>query len=101
MGVGYLSVNGSESEDGSSLLVDESAESGLSLNEHERDLLSPAELGQPHNDLDGVDVVGDDHKLGLAFLDESCNVVESVLDNGTLFLFDGLLPGGLLSSGLS
>jgi hypothetical protein len=88
---------------GGRLLVDQLAESGLALDEAVGDVLVAAEVGEPDNQFDGVDVVGDDDELGLALLDESGHVVETALDVsglggvGLLFVL-GL--GGLQKTGL-
>ena len=69
----------SEGDDGGVLLVDQFAEGSLSLHEAVGDFQFAAEVGEPDDQLDGVDVVGDDHQLGLLLLDELGDVVESEL----------------------
>ncbi len=80
--------------------MDVSTELGLSLNEQEWNLLPPAELWQPHNNLDRINIMGNNNQFGLAFLDESCNMVETVFDNRSLFLVNGVVASSLLSGGL-
>lgn len=73
----------SQGNDGGSLLVDELAEACLTLDEGVGDTLLSAESGQEDEELNGVNVVGHDDKLGLALLNELGDVVETVLeDNG-------------------
>merc|ERR1719290_741441 len=57
----------------------------------------PAEGWQEHHQLNGVNIVGDDHKLGLLLLDKSGHGVDSVADDsgtlsGSVLLASG--PGG-------
>ena len=93
-----FSADVGEGDAGSGLKVDELAEVGLSADEAEGDTLLSAESGEVHHDLDGVDVVGDDNKLGLVLLDESGHVVETKLEvHGLLGLVGGVL---VLSTGL-
>lgn len=77
-----------EGDAGSGLLVDELAEASLALNEAVGDSLLSAESREEDEELNGVDVVSHNNKLGLALLNELGNVVETELDD------DGL--GGLL-----
>ncbi len=70
-----------------------------------------AKSWQPHNQFDGVDIVGNDNKLGLAGLHELGDVVETILNElrllgvvlslALLFLGGLLLKTLLLSSALS
>lgn len=85
----------SEGDGGGGLLVDELAESSFTLNEGEGDVVLSAELGQEDNELNGVNVVGDKHELGLLVLNEGGDVVKTELDD------DGLLGLHLLVVGLS
>lgn len=96
-----LLLNLSESKAGSGLLVDEGTESGLSLNEAVRNIVLSAESRKVENELDGVDVVGDDNELGLSVLDEGGDVGKSELNNDGLLsglLFTSLISGFLLES---
>ena len=77
----------SESDAGGGLEVHKLAEVGLAADEAEGDTLLSAESGQVNNELNRVDVVGDDNELGLVLLDEVGHVVETELE------VDGL--GGL------
>lgn len=83
------------------LLVDNRAEPGLTLDDGVRNAHFPAESGQVDDQLDGINVVGDQHESGLLVLNQTDNVVETVLDSVWL-LADILLllafgdGGGLL-----
>jgi len=78
----------SESDAGSGLLVDELAEACLTLDEGEGDTLLSAESGEESEELNGVNVVSHNNKLGLTLLNKLGNVVETELDDNGL--------GGLL-----
>jgi hypothetical protein len=56
----------------------------------------PAESGQEDDQLDGVDVVGNDNQRSLLGLDEGDTVVQPVLGEEGLL---GVLGGGLLTLG--
>jgi len=90
----------SEGEDGSGLLVDDGTETGLALDDGVRDTHLLAERRKEDNELDGVDVVGDEDKRSLLVLDQADNVVETVLDGvgllGDILLLLALLDGGSL-----
>ena len=73
------------------LLVDQLAEGGFSLDEAVGDVELSAEVGQPDDQLNGVDVVGNDDQLGLLLLDELGDVVESELEMVGLGVLDFLL----------
>jgi len=89
----------SEGNTGSGLGVDELAEVGLSAEEGEGDTLSSAESGQVNHHLNGVDVVGNDDKLGLVFFNKGGHVVETELEsNGLGGLASTTFLGGLLQS---
>jgi len=97
----------SECDGGSCLEVDELAEVGLSADEAEGDSLLSAESGQVDNELNGVDVVGNDNKLGLVLFDEGGHVVETKLEMHGLLSLSGatglslsLQSLGLLNAGL-
>lgn len=70
-----------QSNNGSSLLVNKSSETSLTLDDGVRNTHLSAESRDEDNELDGVDVVGNKNKLGLLVLDEGNNVVETVLNN--------------------
>jgi hypothetical protein len=67
-------------ESGTDLLVDDGTKTSLALNDGVRDTHLAAESGKEDNELNGVDVVGDQDKRGLLVLNETNNVVETVLD---------------------
>lgn len=63
------------------LLVDNGTETGLTLDNGVRDTHLAAESGEEDDELNGVNVVGDQDKRSLLVLDEADNVVETVLDS--------------------
>jgi len=65
-------VDGREREDGGLLLVHELAEEALVVDDGVRDAHLAAEGGEPHDELHGVNVGGDDDELGLLLLDGPC-----------------------------
>ena len=75
-----LRLNVLGSNDGSGLLVDDSTETGLALDDDVGDTHLAAESGEEDNKLDGVNIVGDDDKGSLLGLDEGNTVVQTVLD---------------------
>lgn len=87
-----------EGEDSGGLLVDDRTETGLALDDGVRDTHLLAERGEEDDELDGVDVVGNQDEGGLLVLDEADNVVETVLDGvgllGDILLLLALLDGG-------
>jgi hypothetical protein len=90
-----------ESDASGCLEMDEFTEVGLAADEAEGDTLLSAESGQMDNELNGVDVVGDDNKLGLVLLNECGDVVEAELKvHGLLGLASGFTSGASLSIGL-
>ena len=54
-----------------------------------------AEQGHPEHELNGVDVVGDDHQLGLLLLNEGGHVVQTILQHHGFLALLGLLAFGL------
>ena len=74
-----LAADISDSDAGGGLEVAELSKVGLSTDEAEGDTLLAAESGKMDDKLDGVDVVGNDDKLGLVLLDERGNVVQTEL----------------------
>lgn len=95
----------SQSEDGSSLLVDDSSETSLALDDGVWHTHLAAESGKEDNELDWVDIVGNEDEAGLLVLNETDNVVETVLDNvrllaGILLLLAISDGGGLLGETL-
>jgi len=100
-----LGANLGDGADGGGLLVDDRAETGLTLDDGVGDTHLAAEGGEEDDKLDGVNIVGDEDESGLLGLNEGDNVVETVLDNVGL-LADVLLllalgdGGGLLGKTL-
>ena len=83
------------------LLVHESTETSLVLHDRVRDALETAEGREPDDELDRVDVRGDENQAGLLLLDEAGDVVEAKLEDGGLGRLD-LVAGGLgLGGGLA
>ena len=87
------------------LLVDNRSQPGLALDDGVWDTHLPAESRQEDNELDWIDVIGDQDQAGLLVLDQANDVVETVLD-GVWLLADILLllalgdGGGLLEQAL-
>lgn len=90
--VGRLQV--SDGEAAGRLHVDERAEAGLALDDAVWDAHLAAEGGQPHDNLHGVDIVGDDDQLGLLLLDEASDVVDAVADDGSALAVLSLVASG-------
>jgi len=89
-----------EGEDSGGLFVDYCPESGLALDDDIWDTHLAAQGGEENNELDGVDVVGDDDERGFLGFNEGDGVVKTVLcEEGLLGVLGLLLL--LLSSGLS
>lgn len=85
-----FSANISKCNAGSSLQVDEFAKVCLATDEAEGHTLLSAKSGQMDNELDGIDVVGDDDELGLVLFNKSGYVVQAKLEvHGLLSLFSG------------
>jgi hypothetical protein len=82
------------------LLVDDSAESGLALHNGVWDTHLAAESWQEDDELNWVDIVWNEDQRSLLVLDETDNVVETVLDGvwllGDILLLLTLLDGGSL-----
>lgn len=93
-----LSANLSESENGSGLLVDDSSESGLALHNGVWNTHLAAKGWEEDNQLNWVNVVGNENERSLLVLNETNNVVETVLD-GVWLLGDILLLLALSDSG--
>jgi len=85
-----------EGQDGSSLLMDDGAEASLGLDNHVGNTHLAAEGWEENDKLNGVDIVGNDDKVGFLGLDEGNAVVEPVLDEQRLL---GVLVLGLLGLG--
>jgi len=78
--------------------VDDGTETSLALDDGVGDAHLAAERRKEDDELNGVDVVGDEDKRSLLVLDEANNVVETVLD-GVGLLADVLLLLALLDGG--
>ena len=76
-----LGAHAGDGEAGGSLLVNDLAEGGLALDDAVRHVHLAAQGREPHNELDGVNVVSDDDELGELLFDEVGNVVETELDD--------------------
>lgn len=93
-----LGADLSEGENGSGLLVNDGTESGLALDYGVRDAHLAAKSGKEDNQLNGINVVGDEHERRLLVLDEANNVVETELGGvgllGHILLLLALGDGG-------
>lgn len=69
-----------ESDDSSGLLVDNSTETSLALNNDVRNTHLATESGEEDNELNGVDIVSNDNERSLLGLNESNTVVQTVFD---------------------
>lgn len=80
------------------LFVNDRSESGLALHNGVGDTHLPAESGKEDNELDGVNIVGDEDKRSLLVLNKTNDVVETVLDGvrlgGNILLLLAVLDGG-------
>lgn len=78
--------------------MDDSAETGLALDDGVRDTHLLAEGRKEDDELNGVNIVGDEDKRSLLVLDQTNNVVETVLGSvgllGDILLLLALLDGG-------
>ena len=90
-----------ESEDCGGLLVDNSAEAGLALDNDVWDAHLAAKRRKEHDELDRVNIMSDDDQRGFLGLDESHAVVETRLDEKRLLVLGGFfLFGGSFCNGL-
>jgi len=85
----------SDGEGGGSLLVHNSSETGLALDDRVRDAHLSAQSREEDDKLDGVHIVRDEHESGLLGLDQSNDMVQAILDG------EGLLADILLLLALS
>jgi hypothetical protein len=81
-----LAVNILESEDRSSLLVDHGAETGFALDDHIGDTHLAAKSGKEDDQLNGVDIVGNDDEGRLLCLNKGDTMVQTVLDEKRLLV---------------
>jgi len=94
-----LRANLLESDDSSSLLVNDSTETSLALHNNVGHSHLAAERREVDNELDGVNIVRNDDEGSLLRLDEGNNVVQAVLDEqGLLGVLDLLALSSLGSS---
>ena len=75
-----LALDVLDNKDSSGLLVDDRAETSLALDDDVWHTHLAAEGGEEDDELNGVDIVGDDDERRLLGLDEGNTVVETVLD---------------------
>ena len=87
-----------QGEDSGGLLVDDRAESGLALDDGVWDAHLAAERWEEDNQLNWVNIVGDEDQRSLLVLNQADDVVETVLD-GVWLLADILLLLALLDGG--
>lgn len=95
-----LSAGLGESENSGGLLVDDGTETGLALHDGVGDTHLAAESGQEDNELNGVNIVSDEDEGSLLVLNETDDVVQTVLDVvrllGDILLLLALGDGGSL-----
>ena len=75
-----LSVDSGQGDAGSILLVDELSKIGFAADKGERNVLSSAKRWEMDNELNWINIVGDNDELGFAFFNEGGHVVETKLD---------------------
>lgn len=75
-----LLVDSGQSNNGSSLLVNECTKTGLVLNDHVRNLHLTAKSRHPHDKLNGVNIAGNQDKLSLFLLNEGGDVLQTEFD---------------------
>jgi len=89
-----------DGEDSGGLLVDDRSETGLALDDGVRDTHLLAKRGKEDDELNGLDIVGDEDERSLLVLNQADDVVETVLDGvgllGNILLLLTLLDGGSL-----
>ena len=94
-----------DGEDSGGLLVNHSSKTSLALDDDVGDTHLAAEGGEEDNQLNGVNIVGDEDEGSLLVLDQTNNVVETVLDGvgllGDILLLLSVVDGlGLLDETL-
>jgi len=93
-------ANGGDSTRSGGFLVDDLSEATLTLDDAIRDILLAAKSGQPEDELDRIDIVGDDDELGLLGFDQLHDVVDTMLDEigllGGIVVFASNLGFGLV-----
>lgn len=79
------------------LLVDDRSETGLALDDAVWNAHLAAKGGQVNNQLNGVNIVGNNNQTGFLVLDQTNNMVETVFDNigllGNILLLLSVLDG--------
>jgi len=99
-----LLIDVNHSDGGCSLLSDEQSESRLALHDGIWYTHLSAKSREPNDDLNGIDVMGDHNELRLLLLDQSSDVVDTILHIvwllGALLGSRGLTLVGLSSLGL-
>ena len=93
-----LAADAGESNSRSGLHVNELAKVGLATDEAEGDTLLSAKSRQVDDNLKRVNVVSDDDKLGLTFLDEGGHVVKTELEVHGLLSLGSVLLGSSLQT---
>lgn len=94
-----LGPNLLDGDDGSALLVHNGTKTSLALHDNVGDTHLAAQSGEVDNELNGVDIVGNDDERSLLGLDERNDVVQAVLgEQGLLVRLDLLVLGGGSSS---
>lgn len=82
-----------DGEDSGGLLVDDRAEASLALDDDVGDTHLAAKGGKEDDELDGVDVVGDDDKSSFLGLNEGNTVVKTVLGEERLLVLHATSNG--------
>ena len=95
-----LSVDSGEGNTGSILLVDELSKIGFAADKSERNVLSSAKRWEMDNELNWINIVGDNDELSLAFFDESGHVIKTELQVDGLCRLGGTLSFSSLEESL-
>lgn len=93
-----LTTNVLESEDSSSLLMNDGTETGLGLDDHVGNAHFTTQSGNEDNQFDGINIMSNNNKVGLFRLNEGDTVVQPIFDEERLLVF---LLSLAFSSGLS
>lgn len=67
------------------LLVNDSPKTSLALDNGVRHTHLPAQRGEENDQLNGINIIGNEHQRGLLRLNERHNMVEAILDGVRLF----------------
>ena len=95
-----LRVHSRQTHASSGLLVHQSAQTALAAHDRVRNAHLVAQSGQPHHQLQGIHVVGNQNQLGLLALHQLRHVVQTVLHNQSTLLLHGLALSLRLGSSL-